>query len=589
MDVTKGDGAGPDAVRPPTGVAPAADGTDRDQRPAITQRRLRLGVAGRLIDRWLGLPPARTREVWLARDLAVPMSDGVVLLADRHRPAAGTGPMPVILIRSPYGRVPPYTSLFVGPFVRRGFQVVIQSVRGTFGSGGQFHPFRNETSDGLDTAAWLRAQPWCDGRIAMAGVSYLGYAQWALAPYLEPPLTVLGVALAGSRFDLGHLTGGSFPLHTALSWSALLGRQERSLLVGMLPNPLRTRQELRAMRRIPLRDAVVHAVGQPVQAWDDLINHEKSDDDYWAHTNHSPAVSAVTAPVSMVSAWYDPFLPQQLDDFRSLVDAGRPVRISIGPWGHGDALAARAAVVDQVEWLSRYLLDGNDRPVRHPVRVFLQRSGRWLRFRHWPPRSCRPTPIYLQPDGALDWRTPTDSEPDRFTYRPEDPTPAVGGPLITGANKQRINWALEGRPDVLVYTGQPLRDDLDLVGEVSAVIHLRADPAHADVFVRLCDVDRAGVSRNVCDGILRMRPGVPEPDPDGSVTATVSMWPTGYRFHRGHRLRIQVSGGAFPRFPRNHGTGAEVATAVRTRPARFAIRHDPSHPSRVILPVLPDL
>jgi putative CocE/NonD family hydrolase len=114
-----------------------------------------------------------------------------------------------------------------------------------------------------------------------------------------------------------------------------------------------------------------------------------------------------------------------------------------------------------------------------------------------------------------------------------------------------------------------LEHDLDVIGEVSATIHVRTSVPHADVFVRLCDVDREDLSLNVTDGVLRLSAV------DGIVAAEVVLDPTAYRFRRGHRLRVQVAGGAFPRFARNHGTGDPIADAVATVPCRFEVFHDP--------------
>ena len=181
--------------------------------------------------------------------------------------------------------------------------------------------------------------------------------------------------------------------------------------------------------------------------------------------------------------------------------------------------------------------------------------------------------------------SPPSAGSDRFTYDPADPTPSVGGPLLAGKAKQRDNQSVEAREDVLVYTGEPLTQDLDVIGEVSAKIHVRTDLGHADVFVRLCDVDQNGVSLNVTEGILRLRPGAQPADADGIVMADIALDPPAYRFRRGHRLRVQVAGGAFPRFGRNHGTGEPTAGAVTTSPCRFGVFHDPAHPSHVSLPV----
>jgi putative CocE/NonD family hydrolase len=131
-----------------------------------------------------------------------------------------------------------------------------------------------------------------------------------------------------------------------------------------------------------------------------------------------------------------------------------------------------------------------------------------------------------------------------------------------------------------------------VVGPVRARIHVRPELEHADVFVRLCDVDPDGVSRNVVDGIRRLDPRtVPADDvqvgDDGVLAVDVELFPTAYRVRAGHRLRVQVSGGAFPRYARNHGTGEPFGIATDLKPCRFEVFSDAAHPSRLVLPVLP--
>ena len=162
---------------------------------------------------------------------------------------------------------------------------------------------------------------------------------------------------------------------------------------------------------------------------------------------------------------------------------------------------------------------------------------------------------------------PPGDAPDTFVYDPADPTPSAGGPLLQPPGKQVDNQAIEARPDVLTYTSEPLAADVDLVGPVSARIFVRTGRRHADVFVRVCDVDDKGVSRNIVDGIRRLSPQtVPAADvavgDDGVLAVDVELYPTGYRVLAGHRIRVQVSGGAFPRFARNFGTGEPFATAT---------------------------
>jgi putative CocE/NonD family hydrolase len=120
------------------------------------------------------LPPAETYAVSVQRDIPIPMPDGASLLVNRYYPTHGK-PIPTILVRSPYGRSGAFLDAIFLIFAERGFQVLAQSCRGTFGSGGDFYPFIHEREDGLATVAWLKTQPWFTGDLAMFGPSYLSY------------------------------------------------------------------------------------------------------------------------------------------------------------------------------------------------------------------------------------------------------------------------------------------------------------------------------------------------------------------------------------------------------------------------------
>jgi putative CocE/NonD family hydrolase len=132
---------------------------------------------------------------------------------------------------------------------------------------------------------------------------------------------------------------------------------------------------------------------------------------------------------------------------------------------------------------------------------------------------------------------------------------------------------------VLTYTTGALQADTEVIGEVGAEIWFRSSLPFADVFVRLCDVDPRGRSVNVCDGLASLAGA------DSVIRADVRLWPTAHRFRAGHRIRVQVSSGAFPRYARNTGTGDPHATAVTLRAADQEVYHDAAHPSAIILPV----
>jgi len=548
-------------------------------------------IAGRALDRAFGLPSPAVPFV-VRPDVGAAMPDGVVLLGDHYRPAGHDGPLPVVLIRSPYGRTGLAGILFAAPLARQGFQVFIQSTRGTFGSGGQFRPFTSEREDGLATVAWLRRQPWCDGQVSMTGGSYLGHTQWAVAPYADPPLRSVSLNITAAKFTDTFYNHGTPSILVALNFVGLVGRQERAGLLGLLANPAQIARTRRALRKIPLQAADVDVAGAPVTFWRDFVEHASPGDRFWAGADHDRADLTRLPPVSMVTGWWDMFLREQLIDYAAIRAAGVTARITVGPWQHAEPGELKAITRQDIAWLDHHLRGGPP-PAGPPVRVSLQMAGAWLDFEEWPPKAAIATAYYLRQASGLSLDAePGDAPPDTFVYDPADPTPSAGGPLARPDGKQVDNAAIEARPDVLTYTTGPFGGSLDLVGPVSARIFVRTGREHADLFVRVCDVDVHGVSRNIVDGIRRLRPQtVPAPDvrvgDDGILAVDVELYPTAYRVHAGHRIRVQVSGGAFPRFARSFGTGEPFGAATKAVRCRFTVYHDAAHPACVWLPVLP--
>jgi putative CocE/NonD family hydrolase len=135
----------------------------------------------------------------------------------------------------------------------------------------------------------------------------------------------------------------------------------------------------------------------------------------------------------------------------------------------------------------------------------------------------------------------------------------------------------------LLFTSAAVSVDLDVVGPVSAEIFLRSNTAHTDLYLCLCDVTPEGRSTNVCDGYRRLRP-----DGNRDVRKVdIEFWPTAYRFQAGHRLRVIVASGAYPRYARNPGSGEPLGDATTMVIAHQQILHGPEHPSAVTLSLEP--
>jgi putative CocE/NonD family hydrolase len=541
-------------------------------------------IASRFMGQALKLPPAATRNPVVERDLRVPMPDGTVLLADRYAPRNPARP-PLVLVRSPYGRRRTWGLLFGRLFAERGFQAVVQSCRGTFGSGGTLDPFGpDEHDDGLATVAWLREQPWYPGYFATCGPSYLGMTQWAIAADAGPDLRAIAVQVTTADFRAPFYPGGAFSLDEAFTWMCQVSNQEKPL--GTLRHQATQRGRRPLMNHLPLRDLDKLATGHPVPYWQDWLVHDAPGDDFWKGRRFAGTLANVTAPVSMVTGWHDFFLPLQLRDYAALRQAGQDPYLLIGPWRHADQRCAQAWISESLSWLRAHLL-GDERALRRePVRIFVTGEEEWRNLPAWPPQT-EPHRWHLHAGGLLAEDAPPAAEPDRYTYDPADPTPSLAGPVGLTGLARVDNRSLEARPDVLTYTSTALADDLTVMGEVIAELFVTSSLEHADFFARLCEVGPTGRSVNICDALLRVAPGRPEREPNGAFRLRFTLWPTAHVFRRGNRLRLQVSSGAHPRYARNTGTGEPLGTATRLARADQQVFHDPGHPSGVVLPVVP--
>ena len=319
--------------------------------------------------------------------------------------------------------------------------------------------------DGLATLAWIEQQPWFSGRVATFGPSYLGIAQWAIATDPPPSLRAMAAPISSARVRAFTYPGGTFSLDSTLSWLALLARQRRDGRARPSRSTRRATAHARApFAALPLRDADVAVTGARVPLLPGLARREWTTMPSGRPSSSTVISTRCTVPVTMVTGWYDMFLPAQLADYRALRAAGLDARLTIGPWKHTDPGLAGESLRDALDWFGGHLLDRARRP--HRVRgsgCSSAASARWLDVDEWPP-PARSVRWHLQPGGLLHTRGTGGSAPDRYRYDPADPTPSVGGSLLARSGGPRDNRALERRADVLVYTSAALVRDVEVIG-----------------------------------------------------------------------------------------------------------------------------
>lgn len=546
-----------------------------------------MSLSSRILHLLIKLPKPTTPNPTITRNIKITMPDGAVLLGDLYRPRED-GDFPTVLIRTPYGRQGFIPGIFAIPFAENGYNVLYQSTRGTAGSGGDFMYARNEHEDGLATIEWIKNQDWFNGQLVTAGASYLGFVQWAVAAFAGPELKAIAPFVTTSDFNTFRFQGGTVTLEEMLGWSTQMTEFAATgqKFTDLFSQGKRRKTLDKAYNHLPLKEADHEVVGKPSQTYQDILAHDINDE-YWKPVDFSDSVKDVQAPVDLTAGWYDMFLYWQLQDYKRLREAGKQPFLLIGPWFHGQPASIGVVAKENLDWFDAHVKGKTEVLRKDPVRLFVMGANKWRDFADWPP-PARPEKWFLQPDGGLSTETPLPSEPDHYRYNPANPTPALGGNSLGVYMGPKDNRSLEARNDVLVYSSAPLKKDLEVIGPVKAELYVKSSLEYTDFFARLCVIEKSGKSTNLCDGIIRLKPGSEQAttQEDGSLCVNLELWPTANRFKKGQRVRLQVSSGAHPRFPRNPGSGEPIGEETTLKLADQTVYHDPAHPSSVILPVV---
>ncbi len=542
-------------------------------------------------------------------NIPVPMRDGVSLATTAYLPD-GPGPFPTVLVRTAYNRVP----MIGTDFARRGFAFVVQDVRGRYGSGGEWRPFVNEERDGFDTLEWLAAQPWCNGKVAMFGDSYLAATQFSAALSGHRALCAINPRfMAGDCWKRAYYCDGAFSLGLTWSWLCFecAGRTSEAALMPLVDVPA-------VLRSLPLGEMDVASGAGPVPAYREIVA-QATYGGLWEETNVRARFAQVRAPAFLIGGWYDYYAGETFANSRALRELGPPElrdqhRVLVGPWTHGISGSAVLGEVDfgpaacaedgaTMRWLEATLRGkGPGEAQQAPIRLFVMGINEWRDEHEWPLARTRWTDYYLRAGGGLTEAPPDDEPPDEYLYDPADPVPTRGGNHSIGPYNPGLyelappgpydQRAVEARDDVRVYTSEPLERDLEVTGPVTVTLLASSSAPDTDFVARLCDVHPDGRSVNITEGVLRARFregvwGAPKLMEPGRVyELTLDLAATSNVFKAGHRLRLDVTSSCFPLWDRNPNTGGDPATETTWQVAHQRVFHDRLRASRVRLPVV---
>jgi putative CocE/NonD family hydrolase len=590
---------------------------------AISSRPLAAQPAGAPYPR-----PQGKYTVAVDRSVMVPMRDGVRLATDIYRPEGVVGPLPAILVRTPYNKS---GSAGAGNyFASHGYVVVVQDVRGKFASEGEYRIYQGDMTDWSDAFDWIGAQPWSTKRIGSFGCSYLGEQQIVAAQQRHPfHFAAIAQAAGGNlgrvgrhRTFWGSVEGGANAVSINFGWMPVWASADK----GQHPPP---RVDFATfLRTLPLIDMTDRA-GVPSWDWRNFLERSP-DDPWWDKQGYLTEDDSVSVATLHVSSWFD-MAAEALEERRIFEKNATNVRARTGQYAiisptihclseraTAETMTGALPVGDArlpywniyLAWFDRWLRD-NERALDDVPRIQYYVIGRneWRRSDRWPVNLMRETPFYLRGDGGANTAKgngrlsltppPANEKADTFTYDPAKPVPSRGGSICCTGDPKDVAGSfdhadIEQRPDVLVYTTDELRTGLELTGSMRAVINLSSDAPDTDITVKLLDVFPDGRSMNMVEGITRVRYRDAFDKPRMMTKGTVYEVPvdlhaTSWYLPAGHRLRVQISSSNFPRFDRNLNTGGKNYDETTWKIAKNMIHHSAAHQSRLILPVVPDV
>jgi putative CocE/NonD family hydrolase len=554
------------------------------------------------------------------------MRDGVHLSVDIYQPAA-PGRYPGLLSITPYDNNSGWKERAKW-FAQRGYAVVLADSRGRYDSEGEWDPFAaKHKTDGYDLVEWVAKQEWCNGRVGMYGPSYMGWETWWTATQAPPSLKAIVPEVAppdqfwNAPYQNGVLVAWIF------DWQAgMAGRTAQAVGDGPYGGFAETRAE--DMMRTPYIDLNRSRGVMDAPWFETWIKDNLSTADYWKAIAYQGKAnySRVTVPSLAISGWFDanhPGTPMNyigVKQFGGTPEARHP-RLVIGPWTHWPVATRNLAGIDYgpeaaIDWdgyVTRWFdhfLKAVDNGVENdpPVHVFVMGVNQWRAESDWPLPETQWTKYYLhghgkanslKGDGALNTAPPDKETFDTYVYDPATPTrsPFTGG-HIDGAVDTRLSAIGD---EVLVYSTPQLKEDVEVVGPITATLFAATSAHDTDWMMRLIDVRPDGSTLFLTDGVLRARSRDPENhgrftaeklnvvDPNRIYEYTLEFWRgTGNIFQKGHRIRVEISSSFFPYYLRNLNSGDDnIGLETNAVVATQRVYHDAQHPSSIVLPVIP--
>lgn len=509
-------------------------------------------------------------EVW------VPMSDGVKLHALVIRPRA-KGKYPVIMVRNPYVINDFLYRALLPLFTRRGYVCVLNSVRGTLASEGEWEPLIHEDKDGRDFVEWISGQSWCDGNIGGYGGSYLGYVQLGIADCGHPALKTLFIAVAGASPYHTFWRRGMFRQEIWNYWAVQMMEDNRYYM--KLPPEL-YREALSYEPQIKLGE---HIKGIPCNWYKAWVTSDSPDAAYWTHGywgHIRNSVSDIKIPVMLQGGWFDIFLRAQMNMYKKLpADIRQKSRFLIGPWDHGGKVVGQKKLSntdkggmfctrEALEWFDYQLKGREYKEKLGGIEAYNIGNNRWEYYsdKIVPENYIR---YYFAGHAGKSYGMLSNSTGEstrfRYYYDPKDPVKSYGGNVLgTGVKNKDIGpveqKAIGSRPDVISFVSEPLKAEMQLAGSIKAHLVVSSDAPATAFTICISEADSGGHTLNIRDDISDIRwrdeDTFEKYRPGEKVSLELELIDILWKVKAGSRIRVDISSSNYPIY-HTHPNSAE--------------------------------
>ncbi len=516
--------------------------------------------------------------------LSIPMRDGFELPAHLFLPKnSSLEKFPCVLVRHPIGKEkldPDWLE-----YVDAGYALVIQSTRSCCDTTGKMVPYLTDgwsddqqPADGYDTVQWIASADFCDGRVSTIGVSAGGITQFLLAPASPPNLRCQSIEMAApSMYQYAVYPGGGFRKEQVEGW-------------------------LKVHKRDP-----------SVMEW---LRSKPRYDAFWSRFNSLDFVDQVRVPQLHIGGWYDIFLQGTIDAYVAGHELSHPAvrnqhRLIIGPWGHrwrhngllADTALSEAEKTPPYNITTRAWLDFHVKGIKNivaqapKIQYYVMgafdgtktKGEIWRTSQVWPPKGAESTKFMIGKDGILfqedESKDATLSSPYKILFHGANPVPTIGGRNLFMPDGPRDLLPLFERDDVLVFSTDFLKEDLEVTGRLWAHLHVGDVIQERDICLRLVDISPKGAAHIVAEGVTRVSPKWSEESKSQNPVSeprlvVVDLWSTSKVFAKGHKIGLLVSATNFPAYEVSGSQDEETVTA-------FTIHSNKRHPSFLSLPVMP--